>query len=1268
MVSTPIVSWNVRGVNDPLKRVMISSGLRKFHPAIIALQETHLLGDNVGCLQYAWVGKSYHSTHTAYSRGVSVLIHKALAYQELDSLVDGAGRYVFIYCKVYTLTLIIAFIYIPPPFSREVLQLLLMYLAGKPDVPLLIMGDLNCYLDPKLDRHPPVHSPGGGRGTALSRLVTELGWTDFWRIRNPNTKQFSCFSKTHGSLSRIDLSIGTPNLLEYISKIEYFPRGVSDHSPVAVWLSAQPPTSLPKAPWKLNAFWLKLFNSPERISSQIELFFNSHKHLIDTIQTWEAFKAYLRGIFIAEIAMVKRNSSVLLEQVGDQVRQLELAYVTDPTESAREAWISAQDSLDRLRSSAAERKRFFSKQAFYEEGEKTGRLLAKIARSQQLSPAVGAIRTASGRVVNGLDRVLSELASFYKDLYAARDDYTDDELEAYLAGIDLPSLSEEARQSLEAPLTLEELQHAACSFPKCKAPGEDGIPMEVFTQYGEWIMPQLLEVFNDSLKKGNLPTSMTRANIILLLKPGKDPVDPGSYRPISLLQSDVKILAKALALRVNRIIESIIHPDQAGFMPHKSTATNLRRLFLNMQLQPDNKGSRALLSLDANKAFDSVGWRYLWAVLSKLGFGSRFIAWVKLLYASPKATIRMSGRMSHAFALGRGTRQGCPLSPLLFAIAIEPLAAVVRASQQITGFKYGDLHEKIMLYADDMMLFLGDTTTSLAEVTRIITGFGYFSGLTINWSKSALMLLDEGGEVNLPDSCSVPVTSSFKYLGIQISPKITEYCPLNIYPLLSRFRDKINTWNRLKMSLAGKANLIKMILMPQLLYFLHNSPIVIHLKIFRVVNTLFRKLLWNSGTPRIKLEQLQNPKDSGGLAVPNPWLYYIAAQLQQLVGSMNRDPPGSSAQLMLIGTGAETIPLGLEAQLFHKSNKLTPTLTLIQKVWNKGRQLQEVTGFTEYSPIWGNLSYVELAKLQQGPRWRSFGVILLSHIFSNGRLLTFSELQNKYNLPNNMYYSYIQLKHAVDTQGSATPWTLSNTPIFHLIQSSTETKGFISYCYQMLLMQLLKAHPTRAPSLWEQDVGPITGEQWEEILQSINICSLNVAQKVSQLYIILRVHYTPLKLYKMGRRTDPLCGRCERHQGDLIHLLWRCPKLHRYWSEVMETLNRVFQTTIPLDPIHCILGVLEDTVPEEMTRIAITRALFQARKLILLGWKSTSPPSVRSWITHMGNTLIMEKHIYQHRGSPNRFERIWAPWLDTPGLSPRELVMSRLLQCLGGGP
>lgn len=121
-------------------------------------------------------------------------------------------------------------------------------------------------------------------------------------------------------------------------------------------------------------------------------------------------------------------------------------------------------------------------------------------------------------------------------------------------------------------------------------------------------------MFNASLKVGYLPESMSRALVVLLLKPGKDPLDPSSYRPISLLQSDVKLLAKVLALRMNEVVLSVVHQDQVGFMPCKLTSVNLQRLFINIQTPVDNMGNGVLLSLDAHKAFEGV---YLWLVLAK---------------------------------------------------------------------------------------------------------------------------------------------------------------------------------------------------------------------------------------------------------------------------------------------------------------------------------------------------------------------------------------------------------------------------------------------------------------------------------------------------------------------------------------------------------------------------------------------------------------------------------------------------------------------------
>lgn len=266
-----------------------------------------------------------------------------------------------------------------------------------------------------------------------------------------------------------------------------------------------------------------------------------------------------------------------------------------------------------------------------------------------------------------------------------------------------------------------------------------------------------------------LPKSMMETIIIIILKPDKDPLKPGSYRPISLLTSDVKILAKVLANRLSRHIDTLIHRDQTGFIPSRSAATNIRRLFLNLQLPMDNGGAGAILSLDAQKAFDMVEWEYLWMVLIAFGIGPGFITWLKLLYKDPRARLRINGTMSPAFPLSRGTRQGCPLSPLLFALAVEPLAAAVRQSSGIEGFRRAGREDKISLYADDALIFLSDPTKSLEELMALVSAFGQFSGFRINWEKSVLMPLHKA-KISLPDCAKqIQIKYKIKYLGIQVT-------------------------------------------------------------------------------------------------------------------------------------------------------------------------------------------------------------------------------------------------------------------------------------------------------------------------------------------------------------------------------------------------------------------------------------------------------------------------------------------------------------------
>ena len=171
---------------------------------------------------------------------------------------------------------------------------------------------------------------------------------------------------------------------------------------------------------------------------------------------------------------------------------------------------------------------------------------------------------------------------------------------------------------------MEEPRCAVAEMANHKSPGPDGLSTEIFKQYGDILLLELLNTLNQAFSKGHLPPSMMEATIIIIPKEGKDQLDPASYRPISLLCTNVKILAKVLATRLKGCIERLIHPDQSGFIPNRSTSLNIRRVFLNIQIPTDNETPRALLALDAAKAFDSLEWSYLWRTLEGFGFGPSY--------------------------------------------------------------------------------------------------------------------------------------------------------------------------------------------------------------------------------------------------------------------------------------------------------------------------------------------------------------------------------------------------------------------------------------------------------------------------------------------------------------------------------------------------------------------------------------------------------------------------------------------------------------------
>lgn len=224
-------------------------------------------------------------------------------------------------------------------------------------------------------------------------------------------------------------------------------------------------------------------------------------------------------------------------------------------------------------------------------------------------------------------------------------------------------------------------------MPNNKAPGPDGFPIEFYKHFWAIIAPLFNRMIKEIKQNSGFPENMNIATISLLLKPNKDPTLPSSYRPISLINADIKLISKVLAQRIEKVTASIIHPDQTGFMKGRHASSNTRRLFNLMHYSTLQQPGTIIATLDAEKAFNRVNWKFLFATLRRFGFGESFINWIKILYTSPSATVVTNRLTSQSFTLHRGTRQGCPLSPSLFAIFIEPLAAAIRQSAHIKGIK-----------------------------------------------------------------------------------------------------------------------------------------------------------------------------------------------------------------------------------------------------------------------------------------------------------------------------------------------------------------------------------------------------------------------------------------------------------------------------------------------------------------------------------------------------------------------------------------------------
>ena len=237
---------------------------------------------------------------------------------------------------------------------------------------------------------------------------------------------------------------------------------------------------------------------------------------------------------------------------------------------------------------------------------------------------------------------------------------------------------------------------------------------------------------------------------------------------------------------------------------------------------------------------------------------------IRTLYKSPKAYVYTNGILSKPFLLTRGTAQGCPLSPSLFALAIEPLAQKIRETKEIGGIEIGKKQFKLSLFADDLLLYLSNVVTSVPHVMKIISTFSGISGYKMNIAKTELLAIDScKKDLENLTQFRIPKKNK-KYLGTYISHDKTQLYKDNFLPLVKDFKKDVRQWQDLKINLIGRVNLFKMMWLPKFLFKFQTIPIMPPKTFFKEVNSIISLFIWSNKASRLKRKLLYHSRAEGG--------------------------------------------------------------------------------------------------------------------------------------------------------------------------------------------------------------------------------------------------------------------------------------------------------------------------------------------------------------------------------------------------------------------
>lgn len=606
------------------------------------------------------------------------------------------------------------------------------------------------------------------------------------------------------------------------------------------------------------------------------------------------------------------------------------------------------------------------------------------------------------------------------------------------------------------------------------------------------------------------------------------------------------------------------------------------------------------------------------STLKKFGFGCSFIKWIQIIYSYRTASIITNQNISLPFSIKRVTRQGCPLSPFLFSIIIEPLAASVRQHPQKLPINISGQNNHLSLYADDVLLYISKPQISIPHLLSLIKDFGSFSGFTINWDKSELMPLS--AEIDKTYLQSVPFKKAFdnfSYLGVTVTKNPSDLLCLNWQDKIQQVKHNIDFWKTLQISLAGKINAIKMVVLPRFLHLFQSLPCYITQPYFKQLDSILIPFIWNYKTVRISKKHLSKSKNSGGFMLPNFKMYYWAAHLSVLAW-WKKGPPSSVdscpawlviERLLCKKSSLSSLlnsPDVIKDSYFSNSFVIGNTV----KIWKQIKIYIKAPKIYVDAPIWQNHSFIPGLDDAGFYTWSQKGICTVGDLYINGSFATFAQSRAKYNTPATHFFRYLQIRDYVRKHLTNFETLCRDESMEEINRFDPIKRGAVSHFYQVINNKD-EVYTLGLKQKWAKELNmEIKDETWDECLKNIHKCSVNVRHILIQFKTLHRLNYSNKKMHSFFSDVSPLCNRCKSSIGNLTHSFWSCSKLSMYWKNIFCFLSGAFGKCWKPDPLVAILGAVSSlSFADKFEKKAVLFCMVVAKKLILRVWKMDSVPT-----------------------------------------------------------